>query len=111
MSEEIKDIEKLSSIVSEPVAEIAYDSQTVEVSAAELGVSDSRDPGIDPYSMEELNARIDKAEVAIKRAKNGGWSGWISESQSRENLYKIFMLSYTRGCFFEDVEVPDVYVF
>ena len=51
MSEEIKDIEKLSSIVSEPVAEIAYDSQTVEVSAAELGVSDSRDPGIDPYSI------------------------------------------------------------
>ena len=37
MSEESKEIEKQSSIVSEPAAEIAYDSQTVEASAAELG--------------------------------------------------------------------------
>jgi hypothetical protein len=29
MSEEIKDIEKQSSFVSEPAAEIAYDSQTI----------------------------------------------------------------------------------
>ena len=90
MSEEIKDIEQQSSIVSEPAAEIAYDSQTVEVSAAELCISDSWDPGIGPYSMDELNARIDKAEAAIKRAKSGDWSGWISESQSRENLYKKY---------------------
>ena len=90
MSEEIKDIEQQSSIVSEPAAEIAYDSQTVEVSAAELGISDSWDPGIGPYSMDELNTRIDKAEAAIKRAKNGDWSGWISESLSRENLYKKY---------------------
>lgn len=65
MSEEIKDIEQHSSIVSEPAAEIVYDCQTVEVSAAELGISDSWDPEIGPYSMDELNARIDKAEAAI----------------------------------------------
>ena len=90
MSEEIKDMEQHSCIVSEPAAEIVYDSQTVEVSAAELGISDSWDPGIGPYSMDELNARIDKAEAAIKRAKNGDWSGWIIENQSRENLYKKY---------------------
>jgi hypothetical protein len=90
MSKEINDIDQRSSIVSEPAAETAYDSQTVEVSAAELGNSDSWDPGIGPYSMDELNARIDKAEAAIKRAKNGDWSGWISESLSRENLYKKY---------------------
>ena len=90
MSKEINDIDQRSSIVSEPADEIVYDSQTVEVSATELGISDSWDPGIGPYSMDELNARIDKAEAAIKRAKNGDWSGWISESLSRENLYKKY---------------------
>ena len=90
MSEEIKKIKKKSTIVSEPVAEIAYDSQTFEASTAELGIPESWDPGIGPYSMDELNARIDKAEAAIKRAKNGDWSGWKSESQSRENLYKRY---------------------
>ena len=89
MSEEIKDMEQHSSIVSEPAAETVFDSQTVEVSA-ELGISDSWDPGIGPYSMDELNARFDKAEAAIKRAKNGDWSGWITENQSRENLYKKY---------------------
>ena len=85
MSEDIKNRKKRSNVVNEPIAEIAYDSQTVEATAAELGISDSWDPGIGPYSMDELNARID-----IKRAKNGDWSGWISESQSRENLYKRY---------------------
>ena len=90
MSEDIKNRKKRYNVVNEPIAEIAYDSQTVEATAAELGISDSWDPGIGPYSMDELNARIDKAEAAIKRAKNGDWSGWISESQSRENLYKRY---------------------
>mgnify|MGYP007092170681 FL=1 len=90
MSEDIKNRKKRSNVVNEPIAEIAYDSQTVEATTAELGISDSWDPGIGPYSMDELNARIDKAEAAIKRAKNGDWSGWISESQSRENLYKRY---------------------
>ena len=58
MSEEIKDIEQQSSIVSEHAAEIAYDSQTVEVSAADLGISDSWDPGIGPYSMDELKMML-----------------------------------------------------
>ena len=90
MSEEIKDIETKKHTVSEPIAEIAYDSQTFEASTAELGIPDSWDPGIGPYTMDELNARIDNAEVAIKRAKNGDWNGWISESQSRENLYERY---------------------
>jgi hypothetical protein len=97
MSEESKEIEKQSSIVSEPAAEIAYDSQTIEASAAELGISDSWDPGIGPYSMDELNVRIDKAEIAIKRAKNGDWSGWISESQSSENLYKKISMAVSNS--------------
>ena len=53
-------------------------------------MTDSWGPRIGPYSMDELNARIDKAKAAIKRAKNGDWSGWISENQSRENLYKKY---------------------
>ena len=46
MSEDIKNRKKRSNVVNEPIAEIAYDSQTVEATAAELGISDSWDPGI-----------------------------------------------------------------
>ena len=61
-----------------------------EITAFDMGISDLWDPGIGPYSMDELNARIDKAEESIKRAKSGDMSGWISEAQSRENLYNRF---------------------
>ncbi len=53
-------------------------------------VVDNWDPGIGPYTMEELNARIDEAEVFIEKAENGDWSDWISEEQSRANLYKKY---------------------
>ena len=73
--------------VSEPAPEPAFDYQTTEISSVELGIPDDWDPGLGPYSMEELNDRIDKAEVAINKAQKGDWNGWISESQSLENLY------------------------
>ena len=46
--------------------------------------------GIGPYTMEELNARIDEAEEFIEKAENGDWSDWITEEQSRANLYKKY---------------------
>ena len=40
-----------------------------------------------PYTMEELNSRIDEAEAFIAQAEQGDWSNWISEEQSLANLY------------------------
>ena len=51
---------------------------------------DGFDPGIGPYSMEELNARIDEAEVFIAQAEKGDWSNWVTEEQSRANLYRKY---------------------
>ena len=48
------------------------------------------DPGIGPYTMEELNARIDEAEVFIAQAEKGDWSNWVTEEQSRANLYNKY---------------------
>ena len=50
-------------------------------------ITDSFDPGIGPYTTEELNARIDEAEVFIAQAENGDWSNWVTEDQARANLY------------------------
>ena len=55
-----------------------------------ISISDDWDPGIGPYTIEELNARIDEAEVFIEKAERGDWSDWISEEQSRANLYSRF---------------------
>lgn len=53
-------------------------------------MSDDYDPGIGPYTMEELNARIDEAEAAIERAERGDESDWVTEEQSRANLYRKY---------------------
>ena len=43
--------------------------------------------GYGPFTIEELNSRIDEAEVFIAQAEKGDWSNWISEEQSLANLY------------------------
>jgi hypothetical protein len=53
-------------------------------------VAETWDPGIGPYDKEELNARIDEAEVFIEKAERGDWSDWVSETQSRANLYSKY---------------------
>ena len=53
-------------------------------------ISDDFDPGIGSYTMEELNARIDEAEVFIAQAEQGDWSNWVTEKQSRANLYSKY---------------------
>jgi hypothetical protein len=53
-------------------------------------VSDNYDPGIGPYTMEELNARIDEAEEFIAQAEKGDWSNWVTEEQSLANLYSKY---------------------
>ena len=89
MSKKNKDIEIQSDKVSEPIAE-PYPDMPAEVLTSVEDISDKWDPGIGPYTMEELNARIDQAEAAINRAKSGDWNGMITESQSRENIYSKF---------------------
>ena len=61
---------------------------TLEDDNAEI--SDDWDPGIGPYSMEELNARIDEAEIFIEKAEKGDWSDWVTEEQSLANLYSKY---------------------
>lgn len=53
-------------------------------------ISDEFDPGIGPYTIEELNARIDEAEGFIAQAEKGDWSNWVTEDQSRANLYSKY---------------------
>lgn len=53
-------------------------------------ISDDFDPGIGPYTVEELNARIDEAEMFIAQAEQGDWSNWVTEKQSRANLYSKY---------------------
>ena len=64
-------------------------TNTIETSD-DYGISDDWDPGIGPYTMEELNARIDEAEVFIEKAEQGDWSDWVTEEQSRANLYRKY---------------------
>ena len=65
-------------------------TNTITPKNEDNAVADNWDPGIGPYTMEELNARIDEAEVFIEKAENGDWSDWITEEQSRANLYKKY---------------------
>lgn len=61
-------------------------ANTIEASENDV-VADTWDPGIGPYDMGELNARIDEAEIFIEKAERGDWSDWVTEAQSRANLY------------------------
>jgi hypothetical protein len=63
-------------------------ANTVETDVVD--VADSWDPGIGPYNMEDLNARMDEAEAYIAKAEQGDWSDWVTESQSRANLYSKY---------------------
>ena len=56
----------------------------------DASVSNDWDPGIGPYNMEELNARIDEAENFMEKAERGDWSDWVTEEQSRANLYRKY---------------------
>ena len=60
------------------------------VEADVVDIADSWDPGIGPYNMEDLNARMDEAEAFIAKAEQGDWSDWVTESQSRANLYSKY---------------------
>ena len=51
---------------------------------------DDYDPGIGPYTMEELNARIDEAELAIERAEKGDESDWVTAEEMDAELYRMF---------------------
>ena len=51
---------------------------------------DDYDPGIGPYTMEELNARIDEAELAIDRAEKGDERDWITAEEMDAELYRMF---------------------
>jgi hypothetical protein len=55
-----------------------------------MDVAEDWDPGIGPYTVEERNTRIDEAEVLIEKAEKGDWSDWVSEEQSRANLYSKY---------------------
>ena len=81
--------------VSDPVVEYAATGSgftgTAEMECDDDPMmSDDYDPGIGPYSMEELNARIDEAEAAIERANQGDWSDWVTSEEMTANLYKRF---------------------
>ena len=71
-----------------PVGYNATESSYTNTCSDEVEIlPENFDPGIGPYTMEELNSRIDEAEAFIAQAEQGDWSNWISEEQSLANLY------------------------
>ena len=52
-------------------------------------MSDDYDPGVGPYTMEELNTRIDEAELAIERAEKGDESDWVTVEEMDAELYRM----------------------
>ena len=51
---------------------------------------DDYDPGIGPYTMEELYARIDEAELALERAEQGDESDWVTAEEMDAEMYRMF---------------------
>lgn len=81
--------EENTGIVSEPVveyttADTGYTSVSVDVPE---NIFEEWNPGIGPYSMKELNERIDEAEAAIDRFEKGDKSDWLTEEQVYAKLY------------------------
>ncbi len=89
---DLKEEESIGMCCEPPVGYAAtgsgYDN-TIEASENDV-VADTWDPGIGPYDMGELNARIDEAEIFIEKAERGDWSDWVTEAQSRANLYSKY---------------------
>lgn len=51
---------------------------------------DEYDSGIGPYTMEEINARIDEAEVYIAQAERGDWSNWVTSEEMDAELFSKY---------------------
>ncbi len=70
-------------------AETGSDYANTMVDSNEMIAKDF-DPDIGPYTIDELNSRIDEAETFISQAEKGDWSNWVTEDQSRAKLYSKY---------------------
>lgn len=77
-------------IVSDPTVEYATAGSGIADLSVAQNIRDEWDPEIGPYSMKELNDRIDEADAAIGRYMEGDRSEWVTEKQSRENFYSKY---------------------
>lgn len=85
------DEEENTGIASEPIVEYKATGSGYEGAVIDDPImSDDYDPGIGPYTMEELNARIDEAEVFIEKAEKGDWSDWVSSEEMTARLYQQY---------------------
>ena len=75
-------------VVSYAATGSGYANTTVE--PEDCVMSDDYDPGVGPYTMEELNARIDEAEVFIEKSERGDWSDWVTSKEMDAELYKNY---------------------
>ncbi len=66
---------------------IGYSKQVMEPQGI---FRDETDDGVGPYSIEEMNSRIDEAEVIIAKAEQGDTSGWVTAKQMDAELYSTF---------------------
>ena len=84
--------EENTGIASEPIVEYKATGSGYEGAVIDDDpiMSDDYDPGVGPYTMEELNARIDEAEVFIEKAENGDWSDWVSSEEMTARLYQQY---------------------
>ena len=79
--------EENEGIVSDPTVEYATAGSGIADLSVAQNIRDEWDPEIGPYSMKELNDRIDEADAAIGRYMEGDRSEWVTENQSLENFY------------------------
>ena len=89
------DEEENTGMVCEPPAGYAatgsgYVNTVDDMEENETDIPDDWDPGVGPYTMEEINARIDEAEAAIERAEHGDWSDWVTSEEMDRSLYAKF---------------------
>ena len=89
------DEEENTGMVCEPPVGYAatgsgYVNTVDDMEENETVIPDDWDPGVGPYTMEELNARIDEAEAAIERAEHGDWSDWVTSEEMGRSLYAKF---------------------
>lgn len=77
-------------VVSDPMVELTNTTGGYTNLSSPINTREDWNPGIGPFSVDELNSRIDEADSALDRYLKGDDSEWVTEKQSRENFYSKY---------------------
>lgn len=79
--------EENEGIVSDPMVEMTSPTKSYTDLSVHINTREDWNPGIGPFSVDELNSRIDEADAALDRYSKGDDGEWVTEKQLRENYY------------------------